>query len=765
MAIEMKRLEEVAHVYDDRCAPVRGAQRLLRKGPYRLYVEAGSIPFDDFSFDGRFLLLGAVCNVEAPNGCLQVMEACGKFSVTDLYHAVACDDDEDTTYLRYLLSRVSASAHADMSGQTVRLTERSLRHIPVPWPERNVRRAVVRYLNECEAFCIDRAARDGRLLDAGVVAYREAAERASLTMELGDACTIHEGLLLPTEKRGAKGALPVVSSQGMVARTDEDGVREPCVVVGQAGQYLVGRFLREGAYPLADTVALTMDDRAPFTMEALVLALASLGVRPRLRVVDRKVDALALSLEKLGSLTIPLVGEVERAELYAEAQMILRTVEEGQRLVKETRHAAELLVDGLLGGQEEALGRLVESDDVRVRLADLVQDVRSDMVRVSGEEASLFDASWELLPILFLRLVDAGSAWARVMDAEDARLQVDDELERLATQEEGLAFLCDLALRTSFLDASSQRRMIDRINDAQLENESGELLRWLARSNESEPDAACPSSVSELVARLVLAFNPVPTCVYDPCSGTGEALAALKRLVPTARCVGQTARFSDALVSRLAARCEGWGFGEADLAVGSALDVDAHEGRLGDAVVSVLPPNQENWTERAPDPRDARWIFGVPPRNRANLAWVQQAFSHRARSGFAVVAVSNAVLHESRGCEPDVRASMIRSGCVRAVVSLPGGLFDDSRSPMSIIVLGDERATPCETLFVNALECGEQRGSTSARALPTHALLRIVSAVERWVAAGTCKRVANFMRSVPVEEVSALGDLTPWSYV
>ena len=72
MSIKMKRLEEVACVFDDRCAPVRGAQRLLRKGPYRLYVETGFIPFDDYAFDGRFLLLGSVCNVEAPSGCLHV---------------------------------------------------------------------------------------------------------------------------------------------------------------------------------------------------------------------------------------------------------------------------------------------------------------------------------------------------------------------------------------------------------------------------------------------------------------------------------------------------------------------------------------------------------------------------------------------------------------------------------------------------------------------------------------------------------------------
>ena len=764
MAIEMKRLEEVARVFDDRCAPVRGAQRLLRKGPYRLYVEAGFVPFDDYAFEGRFLLLGSVCNVEAPTGCLQVTEARGKFSATDLYHVIACDDDEDTAYLRHVLSRVPAAAHADMSGQTVRLTENSLRHMRVPWPDAGVRRAVTRYLDECEAGSRDSAARNRRLFEEGVAAYREAATRSSRTIELGGACAMLEGSPLPADKRSAQGALPAVSSQGVVARTDEEGVREPCVVVGQAGQYLVARMMPEGAYPLVDTVALTTDASAPLTVDALVFALASLGIRPRLRVADRAVEALALPLEKLAALEIPLIGEDERDARYAEMRAILEEIEAGEREVRAARAAAATLVDGLLAGREEALERFAGPAAHEV-LEALVQDVRSDLAHAEGAAASAFDAAWEVLPVLFARLVDDGEAWARVLAAEDALAQVDAELERFAVEDEGLSFLSDLALSASSLGSSSQRRMIEQVCDLRIDREDGTLLRRLALGNEPEPDAPCPASVSDLVARIALAFNPSAAQAYDPHLGAGDALAALRRLAPKVRCSGQTARFSDALAAKLAARCEGWSFGDGALAVGSALTEDAYAGELADTVVSVLPPNQGEWTDHAPDPGDARWRFGVPPRNKANLAWVQQAFAHRAPGGIAVLAASNAVLHESRGCEPAVRAALIGSGCVRAVVSLPGGLFDDGRPPISIIVLGDERATPFETLFVNALECGVPSGSAAARELSMGARDRVVSTVERWVATGSCAHVPGFARSVPMGEVAALGDLTPWSYV
>ena len=764
MSIKMKRLEEVACVFDDRCAPVRGAQRLLRKGPYRLYVETGLIPFDDYAFDGRFLLLGSVCNVEAPSGCLQVTEARGKFSATDLYHVVACDDDADTVYLRHVLSRIPAAKHADMSGHTVRLTESSLRHISVPWPDADVRRAVARYLDECESRCRDLAARNRSLFEEGVEAYREAARRSSKTMKLGNACAMREGSFLPAEKRSAKGALPAVSSQGVMAYTDEEGVREQCVVVGQAGQYLVARMMPEGAYPLVDTIALTTDASDPLTVDALVFALASLGIRPRLRVVDRAVEALALPLEELVALEIPLIEEGERDARYSEMRAILESIEKGEREAKEAHAAAKVLVDGLFAGREEALKRFVEPAPHEV-LEALVQDVRSDLVHVEGVAASAFDAAWEVLPLLFVRLVDDGAAWARVIAAEDTPAQIDVELERFAAQDEGLSFLSGFALSASSLDESSQRRMIDRIGDLRLDGYNGELLRWLALGNEPEPDAPCPAAVSDLMARIALAFNPSAAQAYDPCLGVGDTLAALRRFAPTIRCGGQTVRFPDALVAKLAARCEGWFFDDGALAVGSALVEDELAGKLADVIVSVLPPNQGEWTDHAPDPSDTRWAFGVPPRNKANLAWVQQAFAHRAPGGIAVLAASNAVLHESRGCEPGVRAALIESGCVRAVVSLPGGLFSDGRVPFSIIVLGDKRSVPFETLFVNALEYGVPNVTRAGRGLPMDARDRVVSTVERWIATGSSVFIPGFARSVPESEIVALGDLTPWSYV
>ncbi|MFR7650965.1 MAG: hypothetical protein ACLUYK_06895, partial [Eggerthella lenta] len=111
---------------------------------------------------------------------------------------------------------------------------------------------------------------------------------------------------------------------------------------------------------MVDTIALTTDASDPLTVDALVFALASLGIRPRLRVVDRAVEALALPLEELVALEIPLIEEGERDARYSEMRAILESIEKGEREAKEAHAAAKVLVDGLFAGREEALKRFVE---------------------------------------------------------------------------------------------------------------------------------------------------------------------------------------------------------------------------------------------------------------------------------------------------------------------------------------------------------------------------------------------------------------------
>lgn len=827
MSIETKRLEEVAAVFDERCGAIRGVQRLLRRGPYPLYVETGAVPFDDYAFDGMYLLLGSVCNVEAHDGCLRVIEAHGKFAATDLYHVIACACDEDTAYLRRVLSRVPVHAHADISGQTVRLSENSLRHIRVPWPDVTVRRAFVRFMEEREASAAEDEERARRLFDEGVARYREATAASSEALRLDEACMLHEGRPLDAAARAREGSVAVVCSQGIVGSTDEAGVPGPCLVLGQAGQYVIGRRMGEGAYPLTDCAAVTVGEDAPLGFETLALALAAAGVRPRLRVAGRAVDALAMPLEDVGGLEVRVVPQEEREAFQEEAARMIEEVDRLEARAAATRRQAEDVARGLMECCDEAAAELLSwagADDVdqearaaesgrcacadeegvriaidhaaaanracgsdseeeaaaKVLLTGLVQDVRSRMSHAGGTPVSSFDAAWEVLPLLFLRSVDCGERWKGVIAAADVAASADRQLERLAAEEPALAFLEALTGASSALDADERARIIRELEGLAPAACTGSLARWLALAcqtelvskgaltSEQQLDAPCPRTVTELLAAVAHAFAPNVACVFDPCMRDGSVLAAIRGRFPQAVLAGQAERFSDAIAAAMAARCEGWSFEENAVRTGSALTDDRFAGEAFELVASVLPPNQGEWCAAAPDPADPRWAFGAPPRNKANLGWLQHAYAHRASGGYAVLLAANALLHEGRGCEPAVRAELIASGCVCAVMALPGGLFDDDRPPLSIIVLGDAREGDCETLFVNALDCGTPNVPDvwpPRRSLDQAAARRIMDAVESWTRAGTCELSAGFARSVRKADVAAQGDLTPWSFV
>lgn len=99
-----------------------------------------------------------------------------------------------------------------------------------------------------------------------------------------------------------------------------------------------------------------------------------------------------------------------------------------------------------------------------------------------------------------------------------------------------------------------------------------------------------------------------------------------------------------------------------------------------DAVVCVVPRTAGPWpvAELAADPR---WRFGTPEPHDGELAWVQHAVAMLRERGEAVVAVSP--LTGVRPSGRSVRAALVRSGVLRAVVALPAGIGPSDSVPAS----------------------------------------------------------------------------------
>ncbi|MEU3282477.1 N-6 DNA methylase [Streptomyces antibioticus] len=221
-----------------------------------------------------------------------------------------------------------------------------------------------------------------------------------------------------------------------------------------------------------------------------------------------------------------------------------------------------------------------------------------------------------------------------------------------------------------------------------------------------------PEGLALLMARLLPANA---TRILDPACGSGTLLAAAARQ-GARELFGQDSlpvQGRRTAVRLLLAAPEA----ETAIRVGDSLRDDAFPDVTVDAVLCNPPFGDRDWghDELAYDPR---WAYGLPPRFESELAWVQHALAHLEPGGHAVMLLPPALAFRSSGRR--VRAELIRSGALRAVVSLPARAAYPLHIGLQIWVFqrpepgGTDRTT---VLFVDGE--GEQRDGAPGTASAT----------------------------------------------
>jgi hypothetical protein len=105
-------------------------------------------------------------------------------------------------------------------------------------------------------------------------------------------------------------------------------------------------------------------------------------------------------------------------------------------------------------------------------------------------------------------------------------------------------------------------------------------------------------------------------------------------------------------------------------------DYAAAAGTLG-AVSCIVPLADRRWTEWNEDlASDPRWVFGVPGPRDVALAWVQHCYWLLQPGGTSVVSVPSRTAVSMSG--RSIRAELVRSGALTAVIGMPTGqrMFD-----------------------------------------------------------------------------------------
>jgi type I restriction system adenine methylase HsdM len=218
-----------------------------------------------------------------------------------------------------------------------------------------------------------------------------------------------------------------------------------------------------------------------------------------------------------------------------------------------------------------------------------------------------------------------------------------------------------------------------------------------------------------LVHLMTLMLEPQPgESVYDPTCGTGGMLISTAAEVKrqgnewrNLRLYGQELNYGTSAIARMNLFLHGVTDGH--IAHGDTLSRPAFhdvKGRLQtfDVVLANPPYSIKAWGRDAfaNDPY-GRNMWGVPPQNAADFAFIQHiAKSLDPKTGRAAVLLPHGVL--DRLSEADVRARMVRSGLVEAVIGMAPGLFYNSGMEAVVLILrvSKSKARNGKVLFVNA---------------------------------------------------------------
>jgi len=190
-------------------------------------------------------------------------------------------------------------------------------------------------------------------------------------------------------------------------------------------------------------------------------------------------------------------------------------------------------------------------------------------------------------------------------------------------------------------------------------------------------------------------------------------------------------------------------------------------------VIANPPFNDSDW--RGDQLReDRRWVYGAPPVNNANFAWVQHFIYHLAPNGIAGFVLANGSMSSNTSTEGAIRQAIIEADLVDCMVALPGQLFYSTQIPACLWFLarnkrnGRFRDRRGETLFIDARKLGVLVDRTH-REHTDGDIAKIAGTYHAWrgdKGAGKYQDLAGFCKSARLDDIRAHGYvLTPGRYV
>ncbi|MFE0153218.1 N-6 DNA methylase [Nonomuraea sp. NPDC059007] len=269
----------------------------------------------------------------------------------------------------------------------------------------------------------------------------------------------------------------------------------------------------------------------------------------------------------------------------------------------------------------------------------------------------------------FLVFLDQAShSWRKLAKKPDEELisHLTQELSSLDMPTEHVSVLEARLLRAiaDLASAQSAAHIFDFMYERYLEAHSRRI-------------ATVSTHVAQLMVALADAANGI---VFDPSCNLGSVLMNAAEEGAEAL-YGQERESHAAQISAARLRLHGH---RGHIKAGDAVRHDAFASLQADAVACIPPFGERNWGYDELT-SDVRWLYGLPPRGEPELPWVQHGLYHLKPGRHMAVVMPPTAANRRSGRR--IRAQLLRTGTLRAVIALPVGTAPGALSAPHLWVL------------------------------------------------------------------------------
>jgi type I restriction enzyme M protein len=229
-----------------------------------------------------------------------------------------------------------------------------------------------------------------------------------------------------------------------------------------------------------------------------------------------------------------------------------------------------------------------------------------------------------------------------------------------------------------------------------------------------------PKKVVELIVALLAPTEKMQIC--DPTCGSGGMLIECAHYLARNRqnpknlsLFGQEKNLGTWAICKMNTLLHG--FPDARIEKGDTIrDPKLRDGSglmLFDRVIANPPFSLDDWgREIAENDPYSRFGFGLPPKGKGDLAFIQHMIATTNKTGMVGVVMPHGVLFRG-GAEGDIRKALLKEDLLEAVVGLPTNLFYGTGIPAAVLIFNKskKRDRKGKLIFIEASR-GFKQGTT-----------------------------------------------------